>query len=294
MNRPYVECGSKKTSYKNTGAKKQCTLKKTVRYAVAVKGFSFDSIADAKDKSKWDAAVKDKKLFPLYDAEEYAIADTEAAYWEGENTRLETTPAKKVRTFRSILGLCSYNALKSFDGQEMQAFEFTTDPGVKAVLTADGKVKGQTVSLNVGRLQDATAELPQNAVVTVNYKDFNEREDNGADLRPEWSYIELYGIFDAFIDIVSASSTEIKFTVSSGCGSGDDLVHDFKSTDVEVRDASGALVTVSFVQADSEGVYTVTGTGFATGYTISLKGVVSLVDEGMSFETPEPTVITLT
>lgn len=93
MNRPYVECGSKKTSYKNTGAKKQCTLKKTVRYAVAVKGFSFDSIADAKDKAKWDAAVKDKKLFPLYDAEEYAIADTEAAYWEGENTRLETTPA---------------------------------------------------------------------------------------------------------------------------------------------------------------------------------------------------------
>jgi len=292
MNRPYVECGSKKTSYKNTGAKKQCTLKKTVRYAVAVKGFSFDSIADAKDKSKWDAAVKDKKLFPLYDAEEYAIADTEAAYWEGENTRLETTPAKKVRTFRSILGLCSYNALKSFDGQEMQAFEFTTDPGVKAVLTADGKVKGQTVTLNVGRLQDATAELPQNAVVTVNYKDFNEREDNGADLRPEWSYIELYGIFDAFIDIVSASSTEIKFTISSGCGSGDELVHGFLAANVEVRDASGALVTVSFVAADPDGIYTVTGTGFAAGYTISLNGVVSIED--MNFETPDPSVIALT
>lgn len=294
MNRPYVECGTKKQGFRNTGAKKQCTLKKTVRYAVAVKGFSFDSIADAKDKSKWDAAVKDKKLFPLYDAEEYAIADTEAAYWEGENTRLETTPAKKVRTFRSILGLCSYYALKSFDGQEMQVFEFTTDPGIKAILTSDGKVKGQTATLNVGRLQDSTAELPQNAVVTVNYKDFNEREDNGADLRPEWSYIELYGIFDAFIDIVTATSTTIKFTVSIGCGSGDDLVHIFESTDVEVRDASGALVTVSFVEVDSEGIYTVTGTGFANGYTISLKGVVSLVDEGMSFETPEPTVIALT
>lgn len=291
MNRPYVECGSKKTSYKNTGAKKQCTLKKTVRYAVAVKGFSFDSIAGAKDKAKWDAAVKDKKLFPLYDAEEYAIADTEAAYWEGENTRLETTPAKKVRTFRSILGLCSYNALKSFDGDEMQAFEFTTDPGVKAVLTADGKVKGQTVTLNVGRLQDSTAELPQNAVVTVNYKDFNEREDMGADLRPEWSYIELYGIFDAFVDVVSASATEIKFTVSSGCGSGDELVHDLASGDVEVRDAAGALVTVSFVAADSEGVYTVTGTGFANDYTIGLVSVVTVED--MNFESPEPTKITV-
>jgi hypothetical protein len=278
MNRPYVECGSKKTSYKNTGAKKQCTLKKTVRYAVAVKGFSFDSIADAKDKSKWDAAVADKKIFPLYDAEEYAIADTEAAYWEGENTRLETTPAKKVRTFRSILGLCSYHALKSFDGQEMQVFEFTTDPGIKAILTSDGKVKGQTATLNVGRLQDSTAELPQNAVVTVNYKDFNEREDNGADLRPEWSYIELYGIFDAFIDIVSASSTEIKFTVSSGCGSGDELVPDLLAANVEVRDASGALVTVSFVAADSDGIYTVTGTGFAAGYTVNRQQKVDSLD----------------
>lgn len=292
MNRPYVECGSKKTSYKNTGAKKQCTLKKTVRYAVAVKGFSFDSIEDAKDKAKWDAAIADKKIFPLYDAEEYAIADTEAAYWEGENTRIETTPAKKIRTFRSILGLCSYNALKSFNGQEMQAFEFTTDPGVKAILTADGKVKGQTVTLNVGRLQDSTAELPQNAVVTVNYKDFNEREDMGADLRPEWSYIELYGIFDAFVDVVSASATEIKFTVSSGCGSGDELVHDLTSGNVEVRDAAGALVTVSFVAADSNGVYTVTGTGFANNYTIGLVNVVTVED--MNFESPEPTKIALT
>lgn len=292
MNRPYVECGSIKTNFKNTGAKKQCTLKKTVRYAVAVKGFSFDSIEDAKDKAKWDAAIADKKIFPLYDAEEYAVADTEATYWEGENTRIETTPAKKIRTFRSILGLCSYNALKSFDGQEMQAFEFTTDPGVKAVLTADGKVKGQTVTLNVGRLQDSTAELPQNAVVTVNYKDFNEREDMGADLRPEWSYIELYGIFDAFVDVVSASATEIKFTVSSGCGSGDELVHDLTSGNVEVRDAAGALVTVSFVAADSEGVYTVTGTGFANDYTIGLVSVVTVED--MNFESPEPTKITVT
>ncbi len=292
MNRPYVECGSKKRNHKNTGAKKQCILKKTIRYAVAVKGFSFDSIEAAKDKASWDAAVKAKKLFPLYDAEEYAIADTEAAYWEGENTRLETTAAKKIRTFRSVLGLCSYNALKSFDGQEMQAFEFTTDPGIKAVLTEDGKVKGQTVVLNVGRLQDSTAEMPQNATTTVNYKDFNEREDFGADLRSEWSYLELYGIFDAFINIVSASATDIKFKVLSGCGSGDDLVTEFKSSDVEVRDASGAVVSVSFVEADPEGVYTVTGTGLATGYTIGLKGVVSIDD--MSFETPEPTKITLT
>lgn len=291
MNRPYVECGSKKTGFRNTGAKKQCILKKTVRYAVSVKGFAFDSIDDAKDKSKWDAAIAAKKLFPLYDAEEYAVADTEAAYWEGENMRIETTPAKKIRTFRSILGLCSYNALKSFDGQEMQAFEFTTDPGVKAVLTEDGKVKGQTVVLNIGRLLDSTAELPQSAVTTVNYKDFNEREDSGADLRTDWSYLELFGIFDAFVDIVSASATEIKFTVSSGCGAGDDPIMDLLAADVEVRDTAGGLETVSFVPADANGIYTVTGTGFANGFTVGLKATVTKDD--MSYETPEPAKITV-
>ena len=291
MNRPYVECGTKKQGFRNTGAKKQCTLKQTVRYAVGIKGFTFDSIEDAKDKSKWDAAIADKKLFPLYDAEEYAIADTEATYWEGVNTRLETGPAKKVRTFRSILGLCSYFALKSFDGQEVQVFEFTTDPGIKAVATEEGKIKGQTAVLNVGRLQDATAELPQNAVVTVNYKDFNEREDMGADLRPAWSYLELYGIFDAFIQIQSASATEIEFSVNSGCGAGDEPLIDLPSGSIEVRDADGALVSTSFVPADTEGVYRVTGTGFANGFTISLVGVVTIGD--LSFESPEPTIITI-
>ena len=291
MNRPYVECGTKKQGFRNTGAKKQCTLKQTVRYAVGIKGFTFDSIEDAKDKSKWDAAITDKKLFPLYDAEEYAIADTEATYWEGVNTRLETGPAKKVRTFRSILGLCSYFALKSFDGQEVQVFEFTTDPGIKAVATEEGKIKGQTAVLNVGRLQDATAELPQNAVVTVNYKDFNEREDMGADLRPAWSYLELYGIFDAFIQIQSASATEIEFSVNSGCGAGDEPLIDLPSGSIEVRDTDGAVVSTSFVPADTEGVYRVTGTGFANGYTISLVGVVTIGD--LSFESPEATVITI-
>ena len=159
------------------------------------------------------------------------------------------------------------------------------------ILTEDGKVKGQTAVLNVGRLQDATAELPQNAVVTVNYKDVNEREDMGADLRPSWSYIELYGIFDAFINIHSATSTEIEFSVNSGCGAGDEPLIDLTTGNIEVRDASGAIVSTSFVPADSDGVYKVTGTGLSNGYTISLVGVVKIGD--LSFESPEPTIITL-
>lgn len=291
MNRPYVECHENKTGFRNTGAKKQCVLGKTVKFAFGVPGFKFASIEDAKDEAKWNEAIAQKKLFPLFDAEEYAVADTEPTYWEGENTRIETSKGKKIRTFRSILGLCSYFALKSFDGQEGQIFEFTNDPGVKAILGDNGIVKGQTATLNVGRLQDSTGDMPQNAVVTVNYKDFNERENSGADLKTDWSHLELFGIFDAHLELVSASVTQIKVKVRTGCGAGDELITSLQNGDLAVRNAAGALVTTTFVEADSEGIYTLTGTAFATNHTVSLAGVVSI--DNQHYESAEPLKITI-
>ena len=291
MNRPYVECHENKTGFRNTGAKKQCVLGKTVKFAFGVPGFKFASIEDAKDETKWNEAIAQKKLFPLFDAEEYAVADTEPTYWEGENTRIETSKGKKIRTFRSILGLCSYFALKSFDGQEGQIFEFTNDPGVKAILGDNGIVKGQTATLNVGRLQDSTGDMPQNAVVTVNYKDFNERENSGADLKTDWSHLELFGIFDAHLELVSASATQIKVKVRTGCGAGDELITSLQNGELEVRNAAGALVTTTFVEADSEGIYTLTGTAFATNHTVSLVGVVSI--DNQHYESAEPLKVTI-
>lgn len=291
MNRPYVECHENKTGFRNTGAKKQCILGKTIRFAYAIPGFKFDSIEDAKDITKWNEAIAQKKLFPLYDAEEYTAADTEPTFWEGENTRIETAKGKKIRTFRSILSLCSYFALKSFDGQEGQIFEFTSDPGIKATQGEGGVIKGQRATLNVGRLQDTTGDTPQSAVVTVNYKDFNERENTGADLKTDWSCLELFGIFDSHIDVVSATATNIEIKVSTGCGSGDELITLLKSGDIIVKDSSGALVSATFAEADSNGLYTLVGSGFETGYTISLKGVVSI--DNQHYETPEPFKITL-
>lgn len=291
MNKPYVECHENKTGFRNTGAKKQCVLGKTVKFAFGVPGFKFASIEDAKDEAKWNEAIAQKKLFPLFDAEEYAVADTEPTYWEGENTRIETSKGKKIRTFRSILGLCSYFALKSFDGQEGQIFEFTNDPGVKAILGDNGIVKGQTATLNVGRLQDSTGDMPQNAVVTVNYKDFNERENSGADLKTDWSHLELFGIFDAHLELVSASVTQIKVKVRTGCGAGDELITSLQNGDLAVRNAAGALVTTTFVEADSEGIYTLTGTAFATNHTVSLVGVVSI--DNQHYESAEPLKVTI-
>jgi hypothetical protein len=290
----YHECKTGESGTKNTGYRDQCLVGVTVRYAVGKPTFSFDTVADAKDLDKWNEAIAAKNLIPLYDVNEYAIADTEATFYEGKTSRYETGKAKKIRTFRSVIGSCSYAALSSYNEKEMDVYEFTEDGYIKSVITADKKIKGQRAKINVGRLQDAIDGTPQSAVVTVNYKDFNEYEQNAANLLPEdWGYTDIYGIFDVAIEQVgTASSTSIKFKVVEGCAGGGSNVTSLIAGDIIVKDGSGGVETVSFVPADADGVYEVTGTGFADGYTIELDGVVT--SGGSSYESEDVLTVNVT
>lgn len=283
----YVECKGSSSANKNTGAKEQCLEGLFIMPALHIQGFSFESVEGAKDKTKWDAAIAAKKIFPLYSVEELASANTEDTVFEGRTQQYVTAQGKKVSTFSSFLGLCSHGALKSYNKKDMGLFEFTEDGAIKGVITGDGKVKGQDVVLNVGKRLDATADRPPSTPVTINYKDHNQFEDNGAVLRPEnWGASDIQGIFDVTLAQVSASSTTIEFTASTGCAGGDDNIDSLLAANVIVRDLVGATVTVSFVTADDNGVYKLTGTGFLNGFTVSLNGVVSQTE--ISYESPTP------
>lgn len=286
----YVECTGSKGK-KNTGAKEQCIEGIMIRPALAVPGFQFDTIADAKDLAKWNEAVAAKQLFPLYDVEELTTANTEDTFFEGRSKQYKTATGKKITTFTSILGLCSHSALKSFSGSEMKLFEFTEDGAIKGVNTLTGGVTGQSVTLNVAKRLDATADRPPSTLVTINYSDYNEFEDDGVIIRPDWRASELFGIFDATLAQVSASSTVIKLTVGIGCGGSDEMLETLVLANFIVRNLSGVIQTVTFTAADSDGVYTLTGTGFATGYTVELNGVVT--QTGLSYESPEKLSITV-
>lgn len=288
----YQECKNKKKAKKNTGSKEECLEGLTIKTAVHVPGFSFESIADAKDKAKWNAAIALKKIIPLYEVEELASANTEDTFKEGRRKQYRTASGKKVTTYNSYLSLCSHSALKSYDADELGLFEFTEDGAIKGVINDDGTVKGQSVVLGIGKRIDATADNTPSTQVTINYKDFNEFEDDGAIFRPEsWGPDDIYGIFDITMVQVSASSTEIKFKANTGCAGGDEEITAFLAANILVKDDTGGTETVSFVAADSEGVYTVTGTGFADNYTLGLNGVVTLT--GTSYETPDPLKIKL-
>lgn len=271
----YVECSASDVGLMNTGAVEQCLEGLTIRTAVAVPGFKFDSVEDAKDKSKWDAAVAAKQLFPLFEAEEWTSANTEDTIFEGRTRQYVTANGKKIITYSSFLGLCSYKALRSFNKKDMQLFEFTEDKAILGTINADGEVRGQDVVLNIGQRLPATADRPPSALVTINYKDRDQLELNGAVLRPEWNPIDIQGIFDVTLVQVSASATSIKFKAIAGCDGGDAPLTSLETSDITLVDNAGSPVVFSFVGADANGVYELTGTGFASGDVLSLDGVVT-------------------
>ncbi len=137
-----------------------------------------------------------------------------------------------------------------------------------------GKVKGQDVSLKVDiRMIQVNAKVPYSKV-TITYKDYEELEKNAVAIKTDWNaQTDLSGIYDLYLNQKSSTASIIKFTASAGCAGGGSLVTSLEASDIVVKEASGAILTVSFVAADSEGIYTINGT-FATGTTISLYGVV--------------------
>lgn len=272
MGKVIVECSRDENTTRNTGANEQCLEGVTIRHSLATLDQEFATVEAAKTLATWKGDIADKKIIPLYEIEELAVADTEDTYYEG-NSRYKTANGKKIRTFQAMLGLCSHSALKSYHGKKMRVYEHTDKGELKGTSPDGTKVKGQLVTIEVGKRVDAMKDKPAYTPVTLTYGDYNEFEDSGVILRPDWSHIELNGIFDVEIKKVSFSATSLKFTVDAGC-SGDKVVS-LESGDVTLKSALGVAVTHSFVEADANGVYELTGTGFANGIVIGLDGVVA-------------------
>ena len=75
------------------------------------------------------------------------------------------------------------------------------------------------------------------------------------------------------IKVVSASTTSVKFTVDAGCAG--DQVTSLEDADISFKTALGVNVTHTFIAADHNGIYELTGTGFVTGNKLDLNGIVS-------------------
>lgn len=285
-------CGTGAKQTKNTGfSGSQCLEGLMEKPAVARDGFTFASVADFKSKDAWLEAIQNKDIVPLFDAYVVTSANTEATTYTAGNFSYETAPAVKITTFESYLGFCSHAALKSYKGSDYtQVFEFNNDGSLIGVDAGDGKVKGQDLKdFNVGIRNIATADKPAFTLVRMTYRDYNELEDNAVAVKPDFTAADIDGIYDVELSQVSATSTTIKFKATRDCGNAPVLT--LTAGDIVVKNASGVTQTVSFVAADADGVYTVTGTGFANGYTVEIDGVVAVTD--VLYEGVEPLTITV-
>lgn len=288
----YQECNNQDKAFANTGAREQCLEGIMTRPVVTLPDFKFATLADAKDITKWEEAIAAKQMWPLYSPEEITTANTEDTVFEGRNQQYVTAKGKKITTFTSMLGLCSHSSLTTFNQKELRLFEFTEDGKVKSVMNDDGEVFGQLVKPNVGKRLDATADRPPSTLVTMNYLDFTEFEQDGAIFVPNFRESELYGIFEVKLIQVSATATNIKLKVMDGCAGGGQPVLTFADGDFVVKNLAGSTQTVTFTAADADGIYTLTGTGFATDFTVELNGVVTVA--GLSYEEDKPLKITVT
>lgn len=283
-----VESNKATATARNTGATTQVLEGPVIKFALATTEQEFSTVVAAKILANWKADVDLKKIIPFFDLEELAIADTEDTKFEG-NKSYTTAFGEKIRTFNMMIGLPSHNAVASYDRKTMRLYEFTDRQEIKAVSSDGIKVKGQLVTIEVGKRIDALKDKPAYTPVTLKYKDFREFENDGHILRPEWSpVIDVKGILDAVIEVVSHSSTSVKFKVLEN--DTKDPITSLEDADIIHETASGVAITSSFVIPDSEGIYELTGTGFTAGDVIRGNGVLSKVED--SYEILKPVATT--
>jgi len=272
-----VESNKATATARNTGANGQVLEGPVIKYAVATTEQEFASVSAAKTLATWKADVALKKIFPFFELEELAIGDTADTKFEG-NKSYTTAFGEKIRTFNMMIGLPSHNAVSSYNGKTMRLYEFTDKQEIKAISPDGIKVKGQLVTIEVGKRIDALKDKPAYTPVILKYKDFREFENDGHILKPEWSpVVEVKGIIDAVIEVVSHSATSVKFKVLEN--DTKDPITSLEDGDILYKTAAGVAIETSFVIPDANGVYELTGTGFVTGDVLSGNGVLAKVED---------------
>lgn len=289
MLKTYIEiCGGAANPQKNTGYRDNCIETKLL-IPVLSNGFEFASVTDFKTVASWRAAIAAKSIVPLFPVYELADASTEDTKFESGNFSKVTSKGVEVINFECYLSVAAYAALKSYEelGNYGELFEFNEELDYSGIYAVDGvKVKGRKIkAMSVTRIRATKDKVPYvKGSIT-----FADKDDvlGAVIVKSDLDDGHLEGIFDVGLQLISASATSIKFTAKAG----NSFVTSLVSGDVVVKDAAGAVVAVSFVAPGVDNVYEVTGTGFATGFTVTLDGVV--VQTTIMYENPVPLAITV-
>lgn len=283
-------CGNGEQKPKNTGFKDQC-LETKLQLPVLSDGYQFTNVEAFKTVATWKTAIQNKNLVPLFPVYELADASTEDTKFESGNFSKITAKGVEKITFECYLSICAYDAMKSYEnsGKYPELFEFNEGNDYSGVFASDGvEVRGRKItSLKVTRIRATKDKIPY-VKGEITFADKDEILD-AVIVKSDLRETDLAGIFDVQLKQVARTATSIKFTATAGCA-GDTLIESFADGDFIVKNAAGAVQSVSFVAPDADGVYELTGTGFAADFTVELDGVIAQTVN--MYETPEPLKLT--
>lgn len=264
-------CGTETSvSQKNTGGKKQCLEGAMRTYILAKGSFSFASVAAVKTKAAWDAAKQNKDIAVFYDIEELEPNNTDAVINEGRFRDYKIKDSVKGVSYTHYLSTCSHDAVKSYEDSDYTTmFRVTENNELLCEVQDDGTVKGEPItSFIVGERNDAPVDGTPSTQIQIKFDAYSL-----SILIPDFDLTGYEGIYDVNLSQVSATATSIRFTASTACSGS--LITSLVAANIVVKNAAGEVQTVSFVAPNSDGVYEVTGTGFANGHTVELNGVIA-------------------
>lgn len=262
-------CATSSADFKNTGAKEQCTPSAIRTYIRAKEGFN-PTLADAKLKATWDTAKANKDIVVFYDIDEAPTQNnTETTFIEGRFRKIKGKEGKRGLKLIHWLSDCSYNALESYTDVAVytRLFRVLEDGTVTYELQSDGTVKGEPLEdFSLGVLNDSLDDKPQNAEVTITFKNMTKSV-----LKPDFDITEYEGVRDINIKVTSFTATEIVFEATNGCNNSgyEGLV----LADMVAKTALGVAQTLT-AMSNVGNVYTITGTGIVSG-TLATNGVIT-------------------
>jgi hypothetical protein len=281
----YNEVGSAGVTPKNIGGSTQVFEAPTKKIALGLESFSFTTAAAFKLEANWNAGIVSKSLafLPvLEDAPE--AANIEPAYKEGRYSKKKLKDGEESINYKVQCSIKTYEALKSYeDSAFTRVFQISEEGEVSVDALSDGTIKGRKVSsLTIGLRFGSTDEDTGYCMVNVVYEN-----DIFSILKTSFDVLEKESIYPVQFVQTSATSTEIKGKIID---LGTNLsIKSLQSGDILVKDLSGATHTSTFTAADSNGDYTLTGTGFQSDMTIVTNGVVS--QAGVNYESEIATKI---
>ena len=274
----YNEVGAAGVTPKNIGGSTQVFEAPTKKIALGLESFSFATAAAFKLEANWTTGVVAKSLAFL------PVANIEPAYKEGRYSKKKLKDGEESINYKVQCSIKTYEALKSYeDSAFTRVFQISEEGEVSVDALSDGTIKGRKVSsLTVGLRFGSTDEDTGYCMVNVVYEN-----DIFSILKTSFDVLEKESIYPVQFVQTSASATEIKGKIID---LGTNLsIKSLQSGDILVKDVSGTTHTSSFTAADSNGDYTLAGTGFQSNMTVITNGVVT--QAGVNYESEIATKI---